>query len=182
MTAQPHIYPIRVAVPDFGHVECDSVSDAVAIIDRYRAGSVPLAPSEVPRAVAPPSPGPAELASFAELRTARRVKMLSMFADGRSVADVAREAGEKASVVRNLLREAGSVCGKLLDGGEMAAPPYVPRGAGLRRAVDFQWAYHNFCRVDRKLRVTPAMDAGVTDRVWFIKDIVALIESREVAK
>lgn len=31
----------------------------------------------------------------------------------------------------------------------------------------------NFCRVRRTLRVTPAMEAGITDRVWELEELVA---------
>jgi hypothetical protein len=33
----------------------------------------------------------------------------------------------------------------------------------------------NFVRIHKTLRVTPAMAAGVTDRLWEIGDIVALV-------
>ena len=35
--------------------------------------------------------------------------------------------------------------------------------------------YDNFGRVHQTLRVTPAMEAGLTDHVWTIEEIVALI-------
>jgi hypothetical protein len=34
--------------------------------------------------------------------------------------------------------------------------------------------YYNFVRIHQTLRVTPAMAAGVTDRLWGIQDLVAL--------
>ncbi len=37
--------------------------------------------------------------------------------------------------------------------------------------------FYNFCRIHKTLRVTPAMAAGLTDRVWDMADIVALIEA-----
>jgi hypothetical protein len=40
---------------------------------------------------------------------------------------------------------------------------------------------HNFCRIHKTLRVTPAMAAGVTDHVWDVADIVAIIEAVEPA-
>ena len=36
------------------------------------------------------------------------------------------------------------------------------------------FAYYNFCRIHRTLRVTPAMDAGITDHVWGLADLIAL--------
>jgi len=40
--------------------------------------------------------------------------------------------------------------------------------------------YYNFCRVHQTLRVTPAMEAGIADHVWTIKDMVALIDSTSI--
>jgi IS1 family transposase len=35
--------------------------------------------------------------------------------------------------------------------------------------------YYNFCRVHQTLRVTPAMEAGVTNHIWGIDEILSLI-------
>ena len=37
---------------------------------------------------------------------------------------------------------------------------------GLRAAVALHFAYYNFVRIHRSLRVTPAMEAGVTPHLW----------------
>jgi transcription antitermination factor NusG len=42
-------------------------------------------------------------------------------------------------------------------------------------------AHCNFCRIHTSLRVTPAMAAGVTDKVWDIADLVAMIKAMEPA-
>jgi IS1 family transposase len=39
--------------------------------------------------------------------------------------------------------------------------------------------FYNFVRIHKTLRVTPAMAAGVTDRLWEIGDIVALVEATD---
>ena len=38
--------------------------------------------------------------------------------------------------------------------------------------------FYNFCRVHKTLRVTPAMEAGLTDHIWDMEDIVKVIEER----
>jgi IS1 family transposase len=42
-------------------------------------------------------------------------------------------------------------------------------------AVSLHYMHYNFVRIHRSLRITPAMAAGVTDRLWAIDDIAALI-------
>lgn len=46
-------------------------------------------------------------------------------------------------------------------------------------AVALHFMYYNFVRIHQKLRMTPAMAAGVTDRLWEISDIAALVEAAE---
>jgi IS1 family transposase len=48
-------------------------------------------------------------------------------------------------------------------------------------AVALHFMYYNFVRVHQTLKVTPAMEAGLTDRLWDIKDLVALIDANEKA-
>ena len=52
----------------------------------------------------------------------------------------------------------------------------------LRYAVALHFMYYNFCRIHKTLRVTPAMEAGVTDHVWDIEEIVALLENKNERK
>jgi hypothetical protein len=42
-------------------------------------------------------------------------------------------------------------------------------------------AYYNFCRVHQTLRVTPAMEVGLTTHVWTIKELVEVLESQQLA-
>jgi hypothetical protein len=46
-------------------------------------------------------------------------------------------------------------------------------------AVALHMMYYNFVRIHSALRMTPAMAAGVTDRLWEVSDIVALWEAVE---
>lgn len=38
------------------------------------------------------------------------------------------------------------------------------------------YMHYNFCRIHHTLRVTPAMEAGIANHVWSIKEIVELLE------
>ncbi len=44
--------------------------------------------------------------------------------------------------------------------------------AKLKAAVALHFAYYNFCRVHSTLRVTPAMEAGITDHVWTVQELL----------
>ncbi len=45
--------------------------------------------------------------------------------------------------------------------------------ANLKAALALHFAWYNFVRVHKTLRVTPAMAAGLTDRVWNLLDLLA---------
>jgi hypothetical protein len=40
--------------------------------------------------------------------------------------------------------------------------------------------YYNFWRVRQTLRVTPAMEAGVSDHVWTIEEMVSIVSAKEI--
>jgi len=42
----------------------------------------------------------------------------------------------------------------------------------LKAAVALHFAYYNFCRVHTSLRVTPAMEAGLTAHVWSVAELL----------
>ena len=46
-------------------------------------------------------------------------------------------------------------------------------------ALSLYFAYYNFGRVHQTLRVTPAMQAGLTDHVWTLEELAALAEPVE---
>ena len=46
-------------------------------------------------------------------------------------------------------------------------------------AVALHMMHYNFVRIHQTLKVTPAMAAGVTDRLWEISDLVALLDQRD---
>ena len=49
-------------------------------------------------------------------------------------------------------------------------------------AVALYFSYYNFCRVHQTLRVTPAMEAGLSDHVWSVEELVSLMPEPEAKK
>lgn len=51
--------------------------------------------------------------------------------------------------------------------------PRVDRGAVWGGCLALHIAFYNFSRIHVSLRVTPAMEAGTTDHVWNIGELVS---------
>jgi IS1 family transposase len=46
-------------------------------------------------------------------------------------------------------------------------------------AVALHVMFYNFVRIHKTLKVTPAMEAGISDRLWSMEDLVGLIDARQ---
>ena len=44
-------------------------------------------------------------------------------------------------------------------------------------ALALYFVWYNFCRIHKTLRVSPAMAAGVAERLWSMEDIATLVEA-----
>jgi len=42
-------------------------------------------------------------------------------------------------------------------------------------SIVLHFMHYNYCRIHQTLRVTPAMQAGLTDHVWEIEELVGLL-------
>ncbi len=49
-------------------------------------------------------------------------------------------------------------------------------------SIALYYMHYNFCRIHKTLRITPAMAAGVSDHVWELGEVVALLEAAESKK
>jgi len=45
-------------------------------------------------------------------------------------------------------------------------------------SIAIHYMHYNFCRVHETLRVTPAMEAGISDHVWSIEELIALLDTK----
>jgi IS1 family transposase len=46
----------------------------------------------------------------------------------------------------------------------------------LEHAVALHFMHYNFCRIHKTLKTTPALEAGVTDKLWSLEDIAKLLD------
>ena len=53
---------------------------------------------------------------------------------------------------------------------------FSKKAENLEHAVALHFLHYNFARIHKTLRVTPAMQAGISDRVWSLEDIARLAE------
>jgi transposase-like protein/IS1 family transposase len=53
--------------------------------------------------------------------------------------------------------------------------------ANLRAALALYFAYYNFCRMHKSIRMTPAMAAGITRKVWTMTDLLKAATAEQAA-
>jgi hypothetical protein len=51
---------------------------------------------------------------------------------------------------------------------------FSKKWGNLWAAYCLWFAFYNFCRVHKTLRVTPAMEAGITAKPWDLVDLMAV--------
>ena len=44
-------------------------------------------------------------------------------------------------------------------------------------AIALYFVFYNFCRIHKTLRTSPAMAAGITDRLWSLEDVIARVDA-----
>jgi hypothetical protein len=58
--------------------------------------------------------------------------------------------------------------------------PISKKIENLGHALALHFVYYNFARIQQTLRVTPAMEAGIANHAWTIKEIVDLLDAARV--
>jgi IS1 family transposase len=79
--------------------------------------------------------------------------------------------------------DAERICTSIVERSNLSTRMSVRRFTRLTNAFSKKWenhwaavalwfAFYNFCRVHRSLRMTPAMAAGITGRIWSVRDLL----------
>ena len=56
---------------------------------------------------------------------------------------------------------------------------FSKKAQNLAAAVALHFMHYNFARIHQSLRITPAMAAGVSDHLWEIEEIIALLDAEK---
>jgi hypothetical protein len=107
------------------------------------------------------------------LSTAQRAQIVMALVEGNSIRSTSRMTGVAKGTILSLLEDMGEVCAKYHD-------ENVRKVQARRIMLAIYFMYYNFCRVHQTLRVTPAMEAGLSDHVWSISELVALLDKRSI--
>jgi transposase-like protein/IS1 family transposase len=114
---------------------------------------------------------------------AQHIKVYGQPADGErrySPAEVI--SSEKVPVMGN--PETKRICTSHIERQNLTIRMQMRRMTRLTNAFSKKWdnlwsayclwfAFYNFCRIHSTIRVTPAMEAGITDHVWDLKELLA---------
>lgn len=49
-------------------------------------------------------------------------------------------------------------------------------------SIAIHYMHYNFCRVHESLRVTPAMEEGISDHIWTVEEMIDVLDSKERAE
>jgi hypothetical protein len=117
----------------------------------------------------------------------RNTDISVLFPENVGTKDFAHEKGTKAPEGIAAGASSGAVIGGALGWlagiGALAIPglgPFIAEKIeNHAAAVALGYFAYNFIKIHSTLRVTPAMAAGVTDRLWEVSDLVALLEADE---
>ena len=81
------------------------------------------------------------------------------------------------------------ICTSIVERSNLSTRMATRRFTRLTNAFSKKWenhwaavalwftSFYNFCRVHKSLRVTPAMEAGISDHIWECDEIAALADS-----
>lgn len=111
---------------------------------------------------------------MASERTALKA-LLNLISEAELVIAAAELPQSRGTRALELLRSALALTDDLIGQTKLAQAALMGRkgGAGIAKRGPEYVRRYNFWRVRRSLRATPAMEAGITDRVWGLKDLLA---------
>ncbi len=54
---------------------------------------------------------------------------------------------------------------------------FTKKAENHAHALAIYFTFYNFVRIHKTLRVSPAMAAGISERLWSMEDVVALVDA-----
>ena|SRR6185369_1971968 len=97
-----------------------------------------------------------------KLSKENQVKVVACLVEGNSLRATTRMTGTHRGAMRRFTRLTNAFSKKIEN---------------HEAAIALHYMYYNFARVHQTLRVTPAMEAGVSNHIWTLEEIVSLIKA-----
>src|SRR5260221_12328922 len=99
------------------------------------------------------------------LKTEKKVAVISMLCEGSSIRAIERITG--VTHVEKQNHTLRMHCRRLTR----LTNAFRKKVENFEAAVALNFAYYNFCKVHGAIRMTPAMAAGVANRIWKVADV-----------
>lgn len=113
-----------------------------------------------------------------QLPQEKKALILSLLTEGQSIRATSRITGVEKKTITRLLVKAGD---KARDIHDTMIQNLQSKQIQVDELVDLHYFFHNFIKIHKTLRVTPAMEAKVTNRLWSWEDLLTWNESRIAA-
>lgn len=121
-----------------------------------------------------------------KLPLAKRAQILGMMVEGISIRAISRMTGASKNTIVKLLADAGQVCSEYQNCSLVNLPSKRLQAdeiwSFVYHASSIYFMYYNFVRIHQTLRCSPAMEAKVTERLWSLEDMVALVDEWEASQ
>jgi transposase len=131
-----------------------------------------------------------------KLGAEERTAVIAALVEGNSLRAVTRITGVHRTTVMKLLCDLGRGCSQYQDkvfrnlkcrriqcdeiwsfvyAKDRNCPAEHKAKENLEHAVGLHYMHYNFCRIHQTLRVTPSMEAGISDHVWSLDEVITLL-------
>jgi hypothetical protein len=121
------------------------------------------------------------------LSVSERARIIAALVEGNPLRSTSRLCGVAFHTVLKLFPEIGTACANFHDANVRRIPSmrrftrltnaFSKKIENHADAVALHFMHYDFCRVHKTLRVTPANEAGISDHVWGIDELAALLEN-----
>jgi len=110
----------------------------------------------------------------------RQVQVLRCLVEGSNLRATVRITGVAMNTILKLLADVGKACTEYQDKSmRNLACKHIQCDEIWQFCYALHYMWHNFVRIHKTLRATPAMEAGIADHVWSFEELIALLDGKK---